>query len=158
MYFRHSHVSALPHHVQQGEGWLTKSDEGKKSAALSYAALELRYAIERLAVYYWVTLLNRPLTHAEAESLGTYKKLERRIYDLAGHQKAIDGHFAFMRAVMGVLKIPNELPTPHLGKLSEHWQTCSEICHVGWPLACCVDAYRQSTYEALSAIHRALFQ
>ena len=78
MYFRHSHLTALPHHVQQAEGWLQKSDCGSKTAAISYAALELRYAIERLAVYYWVSLLNRPLTPTEAERLGTYKKLERR--------------------------------------------------------------------------------
>ena len=156
MYFRHSHITALPHHVQQAEGWLHKSDSGTKTAALSYAALELRYAIERLAVYYWVSLLNRPLTHAEAESLGTYKKLERRIYDLAGHQKAIDGNFAFLRAVMGVMKIPNELPTPNLGRLSEHWHACSEICHVAWPLSCSVELYRQATFEQLTEIQKNL--
>ncbi len=156
MYFRHSHVPALQHHVQQAEGWLTKSDKGTKTAALSYAALELRYAIERLAVYYWASLLNRQLTRDEAESLGTYKTLERRIYDLAGNQRIIDGQFAFLRAVLRVMKVTDQLPTPNLGRLSRHWHACSEICHVAWPLSCSVDAYREEVFRDLTMVHKEL--
>ena len=147
-----SHDPTLAHHVRQAEGWLEKSESGTKTAALSYAALELRYSIERLAVYYWTSLLNRRLTHEEAESIGTYKKLERRLYELGGHQKQIDGHFAFLRSVMNVMKIPGNLPTPNLGVLSEHWHACSEVCHVSWPLGCSADSYREVVFQKLSEV------
>lgn len=147
-----THNSALPHHVKQARGWLKKSNQGHRTAALSYAALEARYAIERLAVYYWVCLLNRPLTLAEAEQITTYKKLERRLYKLGGHQKQIDGTFAFMRAVLSVANISYNLPTPNLGKLSEAWQSCSEVCHVAWPLGCSAEGVAGETYTVLSNI------
>jgi hypothetical protein len=147
-----SHEPGISHHVRQAEGWLEKSECGTKTAALSYAALELRYSIERLAVFYWTSLLNRQLTHEEAESIGTYKKLERRLYELGGHQKQIDGHFAFLRSVMNVMKIPGNLPTPNLGVLSEHWHACSEVCHVLWPLGCSAELYRDAVFQKLSEI------
>jgi len=51
------HHPDLMHHVRQGETWLSVSAEGENSAALSYAAFELRFAVERIAIHYWAALL-----------------------------------------------------------------------------------------------------
>lgn len=149
---QHTHSPEIAHHVRQARSWLGESDDGRKTAALSYAALEARYAIERLALEYWVRLLNRQLTPAEAQLSMTYSKLQQRIYDLAGHQKEIDGTFAFMRAVFNVAKIPAKLPTPHLGNLAEAWHTCSEICHIGWAIGSGAPGVAEESFSVLTEI------
>jgi hypothetical protein len=74
------------------------SGQGANPVALSYAAFEFRLAIERLGIHYWGELLSRPLEEKDIRS--SFKKIEKRIYALAGHQKEIDGHFEFMRVVL----------------------------------------------------------
>ena len=151
-----THESALEHHVLQGAAWLLASDSGAKTAAVSYAALEFRFAIERLAVHYWRQLLDRTLTQNELEMLGSFKAVEKQIYDLAGHQLEINRHFDFMRIVLSALSIPTPLHTPNIGLLSRHWHLCSELCHVSWPLASKVEGLRIKMYTHLCEVSEAL--
>jgi hypothetical protein len=147
-----SHRPGLAHHVTQGRAWLDISAEGESTAALSYSAFELRFAIERLAIHYWATLLQRCPEEHEMREIESFKRVERRIYELAGHQREIDGHFEFMRIVLEALKIEALLITPKIGSLAKYWQECSELCHIAWPLACSVAEVRKLAYLSLSAI------
>ena len=152
------HEPNLAHHVQQGQAWLSASTEGENTAALSYAAFELRFAVERIAVHYWAALLNRKPEEHDLLDIESFKRIERRIYELAGHQKEIDGHFEFMRIVLNALKINQQFYTPNIGKLSKYWQECSELCHIGWPLGSSVPEVRKLTFSKLTKISNALQQ
>lgn len=150
------HQNNLSHHITQGTSWLARSAEGEETAALSYAAFELRFGIELLAVYYWATLLNRKPEADDLYDIGAFKRIEKRIYELAGHQKEIDDHFEFMRIVLGALKIDASFLTPQIGKLKSYWHDCSELCHVGWPLACSAPEVRKAAFASLTEISQAL--
>ena len=152
------HEPDLAHHVQQGLAWLSASAEGENTAALSYAAFELRFAVERIAVHYWAALLNRKLEEHDLLDIESFKRIERRIYELAGHQKEIDGHFEFMRIVLNALKINQQFHTPNIGKLSNYWHECSELCHIGWPLGSSVPEVRKQAFSKLTEISNALQQ
>ena len=146
----------LKHHVIQGTAWLRESAGGANTAALSYAAFELRLAIERLAVHYWAELLGRKLEEHDLRDIESFKLIERRIYELGGHQKEINGHFEFMRVVLGLLKINGSLVTPNLRQLSKHWDECSELCHIGWSLACGNSQLRTDAFATLKEIQDSL--
>lgn len=146
------HRPDLAHHVRQGVAWLSASEEGERTAALSYAAFELRFALERLAIHYWTALLDRKLEEQDLRDIGSFKQVERRIYELGGHQREIDGHFAFMRVVLGALTIDMTLHTPKIGVLSKQWHQCSELCHIAWPLSCAVPEARKAAFSALTEI------
>jgi hypothetical protein len=150
------HQNDLSHHIAQGIAWLARSAEGEETAALSYAALEFRFGIERLAVHYWASLLNRKPEADDLRDISSFKRIEKRIYELAGHQKEIDGHFEFMRIVLGALSIDASLLTPPIGRLSSYWHDCSKLCHVGWPLACSAPEVRKVAFASLTAIAEAL--
>lgn len=151
-----AHKNDLAHHIRQGGFWLTESAQGENTAALSYAALEFRFAIERLAVHYWANLLDRKPESDDFKDIESFKRVERRIYELAGHQKEINEHFAFMRIVLGALKIEGSLHAPQLGKLSKYWHDCSELCHISWPLSCSVLEVRQNAFTSLQGVAEAL--
>jgi hypothetical protein len=136
--------------------WLSGSATGENTTALSYAALELRYAVERLAVHYWAVLADRRLEEQDLRDVGSFKTVERRIYQLAGHQREIDGHFAFMRIVLGALKINMPLHTPKIGLLSKCWHECSELCHIAWPLSSVVQDIRKTAFSTLTEIAETL--
>lgn len=152
------HESALAHHVQQGVAWLSASAAGENTAALSYAALELRFAIERIAVHYWAALLNGKPEERDLRDIESFKRIERRIYELAGHQREIEGHFEFMRIVLRALKIDLHIETPNIGRLSSYWHDCSGLCHIAWPLGCSVPTLRQEAFSRLTDISSALTQ
>jgi hypothetical protein len=126
------HEPALAHHVEQGIAWISASADGENTAALSYAALELRYAIERISLHYWA-LLHRQPEDRDLRDIESFKRMERRIYDLAGNQKEIERHFQFMRVTLRALKIEKQLNTPNISRLSNYWDRCSELCHISWP-------------------------
>jgi hypothetical protein len=149
---RTHHQPELGHHVRQAEAWLAKSAEGENTAALSYAALELRFAAERLAVHYWRAVLDRRPEEAELREIASFKRIEKRIYELAGHQQEIDGHFEFMRVILSAMKIDIPLQTPHVGRLSSFWHDCSELCHIGWPLGCEIPEVRKGAHARLTEI------
>jgi len=150
------HQPHLAHHIQQGTAWLSASEGSEKTAALSYSAFELRFAVERLAIHYWADLLDRRLEEQDLRDIESFKRVERRIYDLAGHQKEIDGHFDFMRIVLSAMKIDMPLHTPKIGALSKYWHECSELCHIAWPLSCALPEARKAAYSALTEIAEAL--
>jgi hypothetical protein len=72
----------LAHHVRQGIVWLSASAESENTAALSYAAFELRFAIERLGVQYWRDLVNQKPEEQDFRDIQSFKRIERRIYEL----------------------------------------------------------------------------
>jgi hypothetical protein len=150
------HTPDLAHHVHQGIAWLSASVEGENTAALSYAAFELRFAIERLAVHYWRVLLNREPEEQDFRDIKSFKRIEHRIYELAGHQKEINGHFEFMRIVFRAMKIDATFHTPQIGELSRRWHECSELCHIGWPLVCSVPEIRKAAFTSLTEISESL--
>lgn len=144
-----SHHNELEHHVNQAKTWLENSKEGENTAFLSYAALELRFAIERLAVHYWATLCSSDSNELDLQNIKSFERLERKIYDLGGHQKEINAHFEFMRVIMEEMKIDLPFHTPNIGRLSKYWHDCSELCHIIWPLSCSVLAARQQAHRIL---------
>lgn len=150
------HAPALAHHLSQGIAWLSLSKEGDNTAAISYAAFELRFAIERLAVHYWTTLLERKLEEHDLRDMESFEKLERRIYKLAGHQPEIDGHFEFTRIVLRAMEIDRPLNTPKVRKLSKYWRKCSNFCHITWPLSCDAQKIRKNAFSTLVAISKLL--
>lgn len=104
--------SALEHHVKQASVWLAASDTGKNAVPLAYAALELRFAIERLAVHYWAGLVRGTEAEAELMNIGAFKTIENRIYALAGHQREIDKSIEFTELMCGMIGVtlPNGRP------------------------------------------------
>lgn len=130
-----SHAPTLAHHITQAEAWLALSDSGQNTASLGYAALELRYAIERLAVHFWAGMIKGTNEEAELLEIGSFNKIEARIYELAGHQRKIDKGFEFAELLCRFLGITLSLAKPNIPLLKKHWHTCSEVCHIGWALA-----------------------
>jgi hypothetical protein len=150
------HHPALEHHVRQGVAWLSSSAEGENTASLSYAAFELRFAVERLAIQYWAALLGRSPEEQDLRDIESFKRVERRIYELAGHQRTIDLHFAFMRVIFDAMKIDMPFQTPKIGELSKFWHCCSELCHIAWPLSSSVPEIRKTAFTALTEIAKTL--
>jgi hypothetical protein len=103
-------------------------------------------------VHYWAALLGRRPEEGDLRDIESFKRIERRIYELGGHQKDIDGHFAFMRAVMAAMQIDAPFTTPNIGVLTRYWHECSELCHIGWPLASAVEELRTVAFERLTKI------
>lgn len=141
-------------HVAMGQRWLIESQHGQNTAALAYAALEFRFAIEALAVRYQMVLEGGE--RSGLKELSSFKSVEKRIYALAGHQLQINKQFEFMRVVLEALKIPRRLITPKIGKLSKQWHACSERCHIGWVPTSEDPKVREETFQALSVIAREL--
>ena len=115
-------------------------------------ALELRFAVARIALHYWAALLDRKPEEQDLCDIESFKRVERRIYELAGHQRKIDGHFAFMRVVLGAMKIDVPFHTPKIGMLSKYWHECSELCHIAWPLSSSAPELRKASFSALTEI------
>ncbi|MFL9937214.1 hypothetical protein P0D88_51845 [Paraburkholderia sp. RL18-103-BIB-C] len=151
-----SHSLDLSHHVDQGTAWLVTSEGGALTVPLTYAAFELRFGVERLAMQYLGELRGRPPEVGDLDDLRTYKTMENLIYRLGGHQRQINGHFEFMRMVMSFLKIDSKLITPDFGKLSNYWHTCSDLCHIGGLLALHDAEFAGQAYAELSSIADAL--
>jgi len=66
-------------------------------------------------VHYWASLLSGNPEERDVRDIESFKRIERRIYELAGHQREIDGHFEFMRIVLRALKIDLQIETPNIG-------------------------------------------
>jgi len=144
------------HHVEQGQAWLQVVEGGKNTAALSYAALEFRFAIERLAIHYWALLLGRTPTDGDLKTIESFKTVERAIYDLAGHQAQINGHFEFMRIMLDLIQAKVPMHTPNIGQLSRYWHMCSEMCHVAWVLGSTVPEAQAGASHTLTEVGKVL--
>jgi hypothetical protein len=128
------HSADLLHHITLGNAWLADASGGERSVPLTYAAFEFRFAVERLAVQYWVALLRGTIEEKDLRDIEKFDRIQQRIYELGGHQKEINGHFDFMRIFVEALQLPIALNTPKIGELANHWHTCSKYCHIAWPL------------------------
>jgi len=147
------HSRTLTHHIAQADAWLALSSDGMNTVPLGYAALELRYAIERLAVHYWAGLVAGTQDEAELLAIGSFNKIEARIYELAGHQRQIDRALAFAQLLCGLLGIVVPQGRPSMPTLRKHWHTCSEVCHIGWALVAPEAPVGVDTYKELRSAH-----
>lgn len=121
----------LGHHLSQAKAWLGASGGGAHSAAISYAAFEVRLAAERICLQYYVKIVGSKEVKGKPGDM-RFRRMKEKIYATAGHQGEIDKQFEFMRAMFRVLGIEIAAPTPNLGRLSAIWNDCSEACHVFW--------------------------
>lgn len=126
--------ASLNYHLEEGKSWLANCNTGKNTTALSYAAFEFRLAIERIGSQYWYCLKGDSEENEFLKEIRSYKRIENKIYQLAGHQKQINARFEFARILLKFLKIEIQLITPQLGKLSHYWSECSELCHISWTI------------------------
>jgi hypothetical protein len=124
----------IGYHCAEAELWLAASKEGGNTTPLSYAAFELRLEIERIAVELLVRVQGGRLYPEDVHSLGSFKRLEDRIYQLAGHQRLIDRKLEFVNLMFTALKIDRRVPRINVGELKEAWHDCSKLCHNEWSL------------------------
>ncbi len=149
---RLQHGTGLDHHVNQGAAWLSQCAGGANTALLSYAALEFRFAIEKISVFYWATLLNRRPSEKDMEVIGSFRHIQTSIFELGGNQLKINRHYDFMRIFMKAMQIGLPFHTPDIGLLQRHWGECSELCHVGWPLSVGAPDIGAQAFKQLVAI------
>ncbi|MES2933648.1 MAG: hypothetical protein V4805_09195 [Pseudomonadota bacterium] len=149
------HQPTLNHHLFQAKYWLDASLQGENTANMSYAALELRFTIERLAVHYWATISNQTLGQIDLTDL-KFDNVRRRVIEIAGHQKKINSHFIFAKILINHIKIDPYIHTPNLGDLHSFWSDCSEMCHIGWPLRIFGNEDSKIHFERLLEIARNL--
>lgn len=121
----------LDHHLQQAQAWLAVADRSKNTAVLCYAAFEIRLAVERICMEYYIKLVGSVKAKANPNGLN-FKAMKAQIFENAGNNKQIIDSFEFTRALLRVLNIAAKAPTPDMGRLSAIWHDCSEACHVFW--------------------------
>src|SRR5712691_1837453 len=97
----------LDYHVTEAKAWLALSDNGKASTPLAYAGFELRLAIERILLQYLYS--SDPSGFSEEALRLTGKRLESRIYKLAGHQRQIDARARLTEILFEMLGKPGTL-------------------------------------------------
>ena len=90
------------------------------------------------------------LTEDDLYTASSFKRIERAIYDLAGHQREIDLHFEFMAMLIAELKIEVPVIPPQIGRLSNYWHESSELCHVAWPIASQTPELPGKVFEGLT--------
>jgi hypothetical protein len=126
---------AVNYHYEEGKAWLSQSKRGKNSTALSYAAFEFRLAIERIVFQYWFTINNNEINQSNIQDVRSCKRMQNKIFKLGGNQNEIKKHFEFMQLILDSLQIDTKLVIPDLGKLHNHYDSCSELCHITWTIA-----------------------
>ena len=109
----------IGYHCAEAELWLVASNSGVNTTPLSYAAFELRLEIERIAVELLLRLQGGRLLPEDVHSLGTFRRLEDRIYELAGHQRAIDRKVDFINLMLAALQLEQRVQRIHVGELEE---------------------------------------
>lgn len=124
----------IGYHCAEAESWLAASNGGVNTTPLSYAAFELRLEIERIAVELLLHIQGGRLLPEDVRSLGTFRRLEDRIYDLAGHQRLIDRKVEFINLMLAALQLDQRMQRIHVGELKEAWHDCSRLCHIEWSL------------------------
>jgi len=124
----------IGYHCAEAELWLAASNGGVNTTPLSYAAFELRLEIERIAVELLLRIQGGRFVPADVHSLGTFRRLEDRIYELAGHQRAIDRKVDFINLVLSALQLEQQVQRINVGELKDAWHDCSRLCHIEWSL------------------------
>jgi hypothetical protein len=144
----------IGYHCAEAELWLAASDGGVNTTPLSYAAFEMRLEIERIAVELLVRLRGDRLLPEDLDSIGTFRRIEDRIYELAGHQRLIDRKVAFINLMLAALQGEQRVQRIHIGELKGAWHDCSRLCHVEWSLIADSPMRDQVAKEAFGNISR----
>jgi len=149
--------SQIGYHVAEAEAWLDASENGARTTLLAYAAFELRLEIERIALELLARIRGDQLLAEHYATIRSFDRMERRIYDLEGHQLELDLKVAFLNVLLEQLKLETRIQPINLGRLRRSWHECSELCHVSWSLL--VDSPNQGSviadkYLAMSEIRQ----
>lgn len=115
-----------------GRAWLAASGNGDYTTPLAYAAFELRLEIERIAVELFGKI--QRLTPEDRNTLQSFDKIEKRIYQLEGHQRQLDRKIELSNLMLEALQLDWRLQPINLGRLRRSWHDCSELCHISWSL------------------------
>jgi hypothetical protein len=144
----------IGYHCAEAELWLAASNGGVNTTPLSYAAFELRLEIERIAVELLLHIQGGKLLSEDVRSLGTFRRLEDRIYELAGHQRLIDRKVEFINLMLSALQLDRRMQRINVGELKEAWQDCSRLCHIEWSLVVDSPMSTAVAQEAFSIISK----
>jgi hypothetical protein len=147
---------AVNYHYEEGKAWLMQSKRGKRCTALSYAAFEFRLAIERITFQYWYTINDNEINSENINDVRSFKRMQNKIYKLGGVQKEINKYFEFMQIIIDNLKIDKKLATPDLGRLHNHWDNCSELCHITWTITPKDRKFKQQVLKELEEVQATL--
>jgi hypothetical protein len=147
-------VLPLDHHLSQACAWLDLSDSGNHSVPLSYAAFEFRLAIERLTFELLFFIRSQQLDADDKKSMKSFKNMEKRIHEFAGHQQQMDITINFINIVFNEAGSSINIAKIALGTLHTHWSECSDLCHFTWNLLVCGPdvAIRGEAYKQLTVI------
>jgi hypothetical protein len=129
--------SDIGYHLAEAEAWLTASDSGRRTTPLAYAAFELRLETERVAFELLTRIRGDQLVPEDFRGL-RFGRMERRIYELEGHQRVLDRKVAFHNILLNAVQMPLRLHSVNLGKLRKGWETCSALCHITFSLAAAI--------------------
>ena len=124
----------LGHHVSQARAWLDAVENRKNSAFVSYAAFEIRLAVERICMQYYVKLIENKTAKLNPSKLQSFKSMQKEITRIVGKQDIINKQFEFARTVLKLLGINISMPTPNFERLIKIWADCSDPCHISWNL------------------------
>lgn len=141
--------AAVDFHFEEGKAWLEKGVQGQNTTALCYAAFEFRLQIERIGLQHWSALKPGGIEAKDILDAGKFKTMENNIYKLAGHQQELNARYEYTRILTDLLKIPSEIVTPKLGKLSHYWHECSELCHIASSFGLTSPEVASNAYEFL---------
>ena len=149
--------SQIGYHVAEAEAWLDACENGARTTLLAYAAFELRLEIERIAIELLARIRGDQLLAEDYAAIRSFDRMERRIYDLEGHQLELDRKVAFSNVLLEQLKVETRIQAINLGRLRRSWHESSELCHVSWSLL--ADSPNQEAiiadkYRAMSEIRQ----
>jgi hypothetical protein len=144
--------AALDFHYQQGLLWLSASIQGKHSTPIAYSAFEFRLALERIAFELLLRIEGGESPQALIEASRSFKRLEKKIYELGGHQRELDRKIAFSNILLRLSGASFQLGMIDVGTLSRLWHECSELCHINFTLAASASKHEfgAACYEVLS--------
>lgn len=121
---------------------------------VSYAALELRFAIERLTIHYWFLALNRKPTDDEIENLG-FKHVRPKLQAAAKRPMALR-RLELIKILLDALKLDVTLEPPDISKIHRYWDACGEMLHAPWTLGASLQEVQTDAFRQLSEIHEYL--
>jgi hypothetical protein len=132
---RHSDIG---YHLAEAEAWLAASEGGRRTTPLAYAAFELRLETERVALELLMRVRGDQLLREDVQTIRKFRRMQDRIYKLAGNQRVLDRKVAFYNVLLGAMQVPLRVHSVNLGELQRGWETCSAFCHIMFSLAAAI--------------------
>jgi hypothetical protein len=121
------HVSS-GFHIEAGQAWRRAGEPSLQHAALVYAALEFRCAIERLVLELYIVIA--PEAAAAPDKLRDFGSLVALVHQDAGNKRrlwrVLTFNEVYARVVIG---LPFQMAVPDIGSLHRLWSRLSEYCH-----------------------------